>query len=157
MATNSLLKVKIDVTNPSFNTHTHTQTDMHIHVPEVLDNESNQELSWLHHSLEGASAHTPTNDPTWLPPWPILKLPPFVDHDKNLFNPHNGRFPSSPSPPSPPSPPSSNGASMDDEGEGWGPVYGEDEDLRRAIEMSLAEHHEGEADSGGVCVCVCMV
>ena len=39
---------------------------------------------------------------------------------------------------------------MDDEGEGWGPVYGEEEDLRRAIEMSLADQQEGEADSGGV-------
>ena len=32
----------------------------------------------------------------------------------------------------------------------WGPVYGEEEDLRRAIEMSLADQQEGEADSGGV-------
>jgi len=124
---------------------THSPTSL---VPE-RDNQSNQELSWLHHShsLGEASAHTPTNDPNWLPPWPILKLAPYGDQDKNFSNPHNSRFPSTPSSPSPPS---SNAASMDDEGEGWGPVYGEEEDLRRAIEMSLADQHKGEADSGGV-------
>lgn len=36
----------------------------------------------------------------------------------------------------------------EEEEEGWGPVYGEEEDLRRAIEMSLAEHQER---TGGEC------
>ena len=34
----------------------------------------------------------------------------------------------------------------EEEEEGYGPVYGEEEDLRRAIEMSLAEHHERTGD-----------
>ena len=37
---------------------------------------------------------------------------------------------------------------VEEEEEGWGPVYGEEEDLRRAIEMSLAEHQER---TGGEC------
>ena len=36
--------------------------------------------------------------------------------------------------------PSSNGAPMEEYNAGYGPVYGEEEDLHRAIELSLRDH-----------------
>ena len=109
--------------------HTHT----HTHTHTQTDNERTEKLNWLHCPPE----RSPNNDISWLPEnqpaWPILTLP---------METENKHYPSSP-----PNHVAEQGdggeeEEEEEEEEGWGPLYGEEEDLRRAIEMSLAEHQE---------------